>query len=77
LGGLEVSIVDQRADATRSIATGRRLTARDIRSLLTQHAEEIMDALRSASVPLRTAEVARPTTFREFVKSMGPFLRMN
>jgi hypothetical protein len=77
MGGAEGPCVADRTDATRPIAGVTRLTVRNIRGLLTKHAQEVVRNLGPASPAPEAASEAQPMSFRDFTQFMCRFLSMN
>ena len=76
LGGLEGPSLDDRTDSRGQKTDHLHLTVREIRGLLTRHAQEVVHGMR-AMAPIAASEEVQSMSFREFVQLMEPVITMN
>lgn len=75
-GSLEVPELDERSEAAAPHSGHLHLTLREIRGLLTKQAQDLVLSVR-ATAAVAASEEAQPMRFREFIRLMGPAMKMN
>jgi len=68
--------LDETTERAAAFSGHLHLTVREIRGLLTKHAQDLVLSVRATSA-VPAGEEAQPMSFREFVRLMSPSMRMN